>query len=232
MNYRLTILLAFFLLTYFQLAAQQPSFQLGIKAGGNFSSLAFTDNTIPGHRIKTGISLGLTTTYNVSRHFFLQSGLSLTTKGMKISSTDPIGFPEHTIYPGRETILKSQQVYLQTPLYLGYLFPLSSTTQLFLSAGPYVAYGIGGKTQLTGDIVYGDMIDYSTWAEKTFTDRGLQRLDVGLGTGVGAKFGQTLVGLTYELGLRNIGPTQLGYIPFYNTGYRNRNVVLSVDYRF
>ncbi|WP_332369617.1 hypothetical protein [Spirosoma telluris] len=91
---------------------------------------------------------------------------------------------------------------------------------------------MGGKSQLTGDILYGDMIEYSTLEEKTFANRGLERFDVGIGTGIGVDFGKAIVGLSYELGLRDIGPSGNVYWPFYSTSYKNRNVALSLEYKF
>ena len=147
--------------------------------------------------------------YYLKANLFLQSGLSLTSKGVKLSGTSSLGLGDDFVQPGRTASLVSQQWYGQIPLYLGYALPLGSITRLVLNTGPYVAYGWGGKTKLTGDIIYGDMIDYSTWEEPTFGQRWLQRLNVGLSAGVGIELGQATISLSYEVGLRDISPTQL-----------------------
>lgn len=219
-------------MTGFTLSAQTSPITFGIKGGLNLSSLTFNNNNIPTNRVKPGLNIGFTTTYNFSQNLFLQSGLSFTTKGAEIKGEAPIGFDERLVYPGREAILKSNQLYVQVPVYAGYRIDVLPGAKLVLTAGPYVAYGIGGKSRLTGDILYDDVIEYSTLEEKTFASRGLERFDIGLGTGIGVDFGKAIVGVTYELGLRNIGPSGNAYWPFYSNSYKNRNVALSLEYKF
>jgi hypothetical protein len=219
------------LMSHLNLLAQHKSLQVGLKGGLNLSSLQLADPAIPAGRAKLGVSLGATVSYYFKTNLFLQSGLGLTSKGMKLTGTSSLGFGDDFVQPGRQASLVSQQWYIQIPLYLGYALPLGSTTKLILNAGPYVAYGLGGKTKLTGDIIYGDMIDYSTWEESTFGPRGLQRLDVGIGAGVGLELGRATIGLSYEAGLHDIRPTQLAYIPFYASSYRNRLASLSIQHR-
>ncbi|MVM28666.1 outer membrane beta-barrel protein [Spirosoma sp. HMF4905] len=226
------LLIVLLVITGFTSLAQNSPFEFGVKGGLNLSSLSFNNNTIPTNRIKPGVNIGFTTTYNFRQNFFLQSGLSFTTKGAEIKGEAPMGFDYNLVYPGREAVLKSNQLYLQVPIYAGYRLDVLPGTRLVLTAGPYVAYGIGGKTQLTGDILYGDMIDYSTLEEKTFASRGLERFDVGIGTGIGVDFGRAIVGLTYELGLKDIGPSGTVYWPFYSNSYKNRNASLSLEYKF
>lgn len=227
-RYRAT-LMSLFILSAFGLSAQ--SLQIGLKVGLNASSLQLQDPSIPNNRTKLGLNLGATATYYLRSNLFLQSGLSLTSKGMHLTDNSSLGFGDQLLLPGREASLISRQWYLQAPLYLGYAIPLRPTTKLIFNAGPYLAYGLFGKTQLTGDIIYGDMIEYSTWKEPTFGERGLQRVDVGLGMGVGLEVGRATIGITYELGLRDISPTQAAYIPFYAGSYKNRLVSLSIQHR-
>lgn len=224
------LLTSLFLFSHIGLFAQTRSWQVGLKGGGNLTSLQLAAPAIPSGRGKPGFNLGATVSYYLKTNLFLQSGLSLTSKGMKLTATSSLGFGDEFVQPGRVANLVSQQWYAQIPLYLGYALPLRSTTKLVLNAGPYVAYGMGGKTKLTGDIIYGDMIDYSTWQEPTFGERGLQRLDVGIGAGVGVEFGRATLGLSYEAGLCDIRPNQLSYIPFYASSYKNRLVSLSIQH--
>lgn len=217
------------LTTAFTLSAQNRPFEFGLKAGLNRSSLAL-NNDLPS--AKFGVNIGLTATANFSKNVFLQSGLSLSMKGAKIEGKAPIGFPGWALVAGKDAQLISNQLYLQAPVYLGYKLALTPGTKLVISAGPYVAYGLGGKTKLTGDIIYGDMIDHGTIEEQTFGSRGLQRLDLGIGTGIGVDFGQTVVGFTYEAGFRDIRPQSDTYFPFYVSSYKNRNASLFVEYKF
>lgn len=231
-NPYLFLLISLLLVSHLSLFAQPKSWQVGLKGGLNLSSLQLDDPAIPPGRAKLGLHLGATLSYYLKANLFLQSGLSLTSKGMEITGTSSLGLGDNFVQPGRQTRLVSQQWYAQVPLYLGYTLPLGLTTKLVLHAGPYVAYGLGGQTKLTGDIIYGDMIEYSTWQEPTFGERGLQRLDVGLGAGVGLELGRATLGLSYEAGLRDLRPSPLAYIPFYAGSYKNRLVALSIAHRF
>ena len=219
------------LLPGFTLSAQNATFEFGLKGGLNLSSLSLNNDNLPNHNVKTGVNVGFTANYNFSKKLFLQSGISFTTKGTKIEGEAPLGFDYRILSSGREAFMKSNQRYLQAPVYLGYKIDLMPGAKLVLNAGPYFAYGIGGKTQLTGDIIYGDMIDYSTIEEKTFDSRGLKRFDFGVGTGIGVEFGRTILGLNYELGLKDIGPTGDPYFPFYRNSYKNRNGSLTLEYK-
>ncbi|WP_460951430.1 porin family protein [Spirosoma daeguense] len=211
--------------------AQIAKFEFGLKGGWNFSQLALAKTDVPGG-IRFGGNVGVTTTYTFTNNLFLQSGLSFTTKGAKIKGDAPIGFTDRILYPGREAQLKSNQMYVQTPLFIGYKIRVSPAATIVVNAGLYFAYGIGGKTELTGDIIYGDMIDYSTIEEPTFSNRGLKKFDYGIGTGIGVELGKTIISVGYELGMRNIVPTGDVYFPFYTGSYKNRNASLSLEYRF
>ncbi|GAB4023683.1 porin family protein [Spirosoma koreense] len=226
------LLTVLFLSTHTTLMAQHASLEWRVKGGLNLSYLAIDNPSIPNPALKPGFNLGVNVAYPIGENSFLQSGLALTRKGARQIGEAPIGFNSQYLMPGREATLTSNQLYLQLPIYWGYRITLAPTTRLVLTAGPYVAYGFGGKTQLTGDIIYGDMIDYSTVEQKTFGKDGLQPFDMGLGTGIGLELGETLLTLGYEWGLRNIGPNGDAYLPFYKNSYRNRNLSLSVEFKF
>ncbi len=227
------LLLLIFILPSASLAQQSP-FDLTLRAGLNLSYLSFDNDAVPDKRIKPGVNLGLGATYHTSESLFLQTALTFATKGARIRGDVPLGF-EGIVVNGRTTRpeLISQQMYIQIPLHIGYRIPLTPGKKLTIQAGPYAAYGVAGKTRLAADILYGDYIDDTPMEEKTFGERGLQKLDYGAGAGIGLDLGETIISLNYEWGLRNISPGKAAYIPFYsNTTYRNRNLCLQVDFRF
>jgi len=214
--------------------AQQSSFDFTLRAGLNLSYLSFDNEEVPGKRIKPGVNIGLAANYHTSESLFLQTALTFTTKGARIRGNVPLGF-EGIVVEGRTTKpeLTSQQMYVQVPLHIGYKIPLTPKKKLTVQAGPYAAYGVAGKTRLAANVLYGDYIDDTPMEEKTFGERGLQKLDYGAGAGIGLDLGETIISLNYELGLRNIAPTGITYIPFYHdTSYKNRNLCLQVDFRF
>ncbi len=213
--------------------AQDSPFRFGIKGGVNLSSLAIERDGLPDHNRKLGAHLGVTADYTVTDAFFLQTGLSIISKGTEIKGDAPIGFDETILYSGREASMQSQQWNLHVPLYLGYEIEASPKFNILINAGPYFEWGIAGKTKLTGDIIYGDMIEFSTLKYDTFGEKGLESFDMGIGAGVGVDIGEVVIGLNYELGMRDIGPSEESHIAFYNnSSYKNRNISLSLNYRF
>ena len=93
---------------------------------------------------------------------------------------------------------------------------------MVLHAGPYVAYGIGGKSKVKlssseGSAELGDV--------DVFGDDGFKRFDAGLGLGVGAEFGPILVDLGWDMGLVDISGSSNGNV-------KNQNAYLSVGYTF
>jgi hypothetical protein len=219
------------LVTGIRACAQKTPFRFGIDAGANYSYLSFGGpRPATSRNYKIGPSLSGTATYTISKHFFLQSGLGIVSKGTDRRGKAPMGFAS-AILPGKEVQLTSQQWYAELPVYAGYKITLSSRAKLLITAGPYLGYGFAGKTKLTGDILFGDMIDNTTYETQTFGDPGLKRLDVGLGSGIGIDLGETIIGLHYEYGLRNIRSEKESYIPFYNSSYKNRSLQVSVDFK-
>jgi hypothetical protein len=105
-------------------------------------------------------------------------------------------------------------MYLQLPATIGYKFDLGGDTRLVLNAGPYIAYGIGGKTK-----------GGEAGSRKLFKDDIFKRLDYGVIGGIGFEFGRFAVGAGYDLGLANISDVK-------GTKARNRNAYLTVGVKF
>ena len=110
--------------------------------------------------------------------------------------------------------------YLQLPVHFAYKYEVMPATRLVFHAGPYIAYGVGGKSEVTSGSV-------SITNDNVFGDENYQYkpFDAGLGLGVGAEFGQFLLGLGWDMGLVNISRIDDGNI-------KNKNAYLSIGYRF
>ncbi|WP_029905257.1 porin family protein [Prevotella sp. 10(H)] len=98
---------------------------------------------------------------------YLQTGLTFTTKGAKVKklslATDNVE-------------AKMQAMYVQLPVYFTYKFHFPGDTHFGFAMGPYVAYGVAGKT------TYTSFTDAKETKIDTFGDKGLwNRPDVGLG---------------------------------------------------
>lgn len=192
--------------------AQSPV-KFGIDAGVNLSNSSFDDKSID-KSPKVGFQIGVVAEYEFAQDFFLQSGLSFTTKGSKYKSKSTT--PKESV--------TFNQMYLQLPVYAAYKLEVTPVMKIVFDAGPYIAYGVGGKVKWKNQVIGGDGIISGTQKWDTFGDNGLKRFDVGLGGGVGAEFGQIFAGLKYELGLADISRG--------SESYRNRNASLTVGYRF
>ncbi len=169
--------------------AQNLSFN--VKGGLNLSNV-YGDN-LSDNKMKPGYHIGVGGEYELSPNIFLQSGLFFSTKGYKFKSE------------------KTNANYLQLPLHLAYKIDATPGTKIVLHAGPYIAYGVGGK--ILGEV-------------NTFDkDLGFKPFDTGLGLGVGAEFGRILVDLGWDMGLVNISRASLGSI-------KTQNAYLSVGYKF
>jgi hypothetical protein len=102
------------------------------------------------------------------------------------------------------------------PLDVQLRFNVSDKTNLIVAAGPYIAYGIFGKQDVTEKNV--------TVSTDTFGgEYGIKRFDAGLNFELGLEFGKYIVGGSYELGL--VKPV---------SAYKlyNSNFSLNVGYKF
>lgn len=180
---------------------------LGIKGGLNMSNFVYDDEQTD-KNMKLGFNVGLAADYEFALNSAIQTGLFFTTKGYKAVS----GSTEYT----------ENLMYLQVPVHYAYKIDVMPATRIVLHAGPYVAYGIGGKRSLTS----GDWFD-ATWdVDKIFGDGAAQYkpFDAGLGLGVGAEFGRFLVDIGWDMGLVNISNT--------SRDVKNQNSYLSVGFKF
>lgn len=200
-------------------AAQDSKLTFGVNAGMNVSNSSWSVGDLDKKAV-IGFQVGGTVDYALTEEFYLQSGLSFTTKGAKVKGSGTI---DGYYFEGS---LKVNQSYLQVPIMGAYKLEVAPDTKIVFSAGPYLAVGVGGKSKLKGRLTIGGDAGYDA-DEKvdTFGDDGmLNRFDFGLGAGVAAEFGQIVVGLRYELGLTDIGKDDLSY--------RNRSASLTLGYKF
>ncbi len=147
----------------------------GIKGGINFANV-----TISGGGVSvsptgiTGFNLGLVGDFKLQEKLHFNTGLLYSLKGFKSgSTTDKIN-------------------YLDIPLNIAYNFEISKTSNFFVEAGPYFAYGLSGTDKTDGE------------STDIFSEGYAKRLDYGLGFGAGVQFGSIVAGINYELGLANL----------------------------
>lgn len=154
------------------------------KAGINISN--FTGDT--GMDAKVGIKLGIGMEYAFNATWLLQSSLFLSQKGGKASAT-ALGYKVEQ---------KINAMYFELPIMAAARIRASHSTNIVISAGPYLACGVGGKARTKVADSNRTEIDVK---ERTFGSNGFNRFDAGLGVGVAAEFHRIVVGLDGQFGL-------------------------------
>lgn len=217
--------LAFILLLGINVSAQNSPFQFGVKAGMNMSN-ASIENKEADPKFKIGYQIGLTVDYSLTQNWLIQSGLSFTTKGSKI---DDFFAGKMLGGDGKGSTLSFNQQYFQLPVYGAYKVNVSDDFNVVIGAGPYIAYGIGGKEKYKlNNGTFGDGSNekkYDTFGNGEDGGEELNRFDFGLGLNVSAEYGKIVVGLGYEHGITNIAESDY-------EKYRNRNASLTLGYKF
>lgn len=175
---------------------------LGIKGGVNLSNVGGDlDHTSS----KVGFNAGLIVDIDLPvTSLGITTGIEFTTKGTKIDKKHLIDTDEDA---------KFNAMYLQLPVHANYKLSVAPATKVVFHAGPYFAYGIGGKTKIDGD------------KYDTFDDDGFKKFDFGLGIGAGVQIWKFGVDLGWDFGLTDVSDMS-------DVSVKNRNGYLSVSYRF
>jgi len=115
----------------------------------------------------------------------------------------------------------SKTNYIVLPVMFNYYIPLTLPHYIYLSAGPYVAYGIGGKVRVSGDTSqYGAARFY--YDNDTFDQSTVHRFDAGVSVGVGYEFNRLInAGIEGNFGLTDVT----------TYGRKNFSVMLTLGYR-
>lgn len=152
-----------------------------------------TDGTDAKFAYKVGI--GLEVPFANTNIWSFQTGLNFISKGVKGDGvTDAWDVVDVTI----------NQLYLELPLMVGARIHTASNFDLLFKGGPYLAYGVGGKTKIDGVSEKAD----------TFGDDGLKRFDAGLGLGVAFEFGNIVVGVETGTSFTKVASAVLVLITF------------------
>lgn len=173
------------------------------KVGMNFSNMTKFDDT----KALPGFNLGVGMDYGFSENWSLQSGLMISSKCYKVKD-----------------YAKVRPIYLDIPILAAYKFNISDNTKFVINAGPYLAFGLGGKCK------FDEGGDYKLFKGEDGEDAEYSRFDLGIQYGIGLEIGDHyLVNLTGQNGF--ISPFD------YPDGYdgdkpKNMTFSIGVGYRF
>ncbi len=192
----------------------------GLRGGMNLSNMLMKmDGEVLSEDMKMnpGYHVGLALDFPIEDWLSIESGLLLSKKGFKISEEDD-GYS----YEG-----KLNSLYLNIPFTPKATFN-AGNVKLYVLAGPYLAYGIGGKTKSTYSY-NGDSETESEdieWGNDPEND-DLKRIDFGLSMGGGVLINAVQIGITYDLGISNISP-----FTEYDTKIKNKVLGITCAYWF
>ncbi len=206
----------------------KAQFHIGVRGGLNMANMSVknipvaTDNkSIPSFHI------GGFAEFDLTKKIGIETGLYLSGKGINSEFNQSLGFI---------TVSGSAKItplYVEIPVNGVYNFDFKLIKLRFF-AGPYAAYGIGGKVN-SDFSVSGLPIDLSSLGLQnesrnlvfgSDTTSDIRPFDFGVNVGVGAQFKKFDFSIQYGLGLMNVAADN-------TTGYESRNRVVrfTVGYR-
>lgn len=217
---KIGIIVAFLLCSVIVYAQDSP-FQAGIKGGVNFSSASVKNAGT--ERIKAGYQIGVFAEYGVTETFYLQSGAYFTTKGIRLKGTKAL----MDAASGWKQTVNMQ--YIEVPLLAMYKLEIVSGMKILFNAGPYTAFGVGGKTsskQLGSDEAKDISLD-------TFGDNRMKDFDYGIRFGTGMEFEKMIFEFSFDFGMNNIAYKNNELNSAFGEKYfRNKGFSLLVGYKF
>jgi hypothetical protein len=207
------------LVIVFSLATETFAQKFWVKGGLNLSDMLVKDDDdtySDEFKMKPGFHIGASAEFPINEMFSFETGLLLSTKGIKMSEEED----------GDKYEAKLNLMYLDIPLNAKASFDIGGA-KLYGTFGPYIGLGMHGKSK------YEETYDGETETDEenikwgSDEDDDLKRFDFGLAAGAGVEIKSFQIGLTYALGLANISPDSDG-------GYKMNNRVLgiSVGYKF
>lgn len=196
---KLVLFVAFTLVAFIGFA--QNPINWNIKAGVGISN--FTGSEVDNAEAKFGYKFGVGLECPFDQTWSLQTGLNFVSKGAKASDTD----------------VKVNALYLELPVMAAARFAVSDAANIVISAGPYLGYGVGGKTKAEAK---GGGVKV-TAEQDTFGDDAFRRFDYGLGIGIAAEFDRVIVGLDGQFGLNKLHK---------DIKAKNLSAFLTVGYKF
>lgn len=219
----------FLALAALRIEAQSPvSFQ--VKAGVGMAN--FYGKKTDDAKAKFAYKVGLGMDYAFNPTWSLQTSLNFVSKGSKGEAEE---WAKMTM----------NELYLELPVMAAVRVPVSEKMQFVMSAGPYIACGVGGRTTVdvkerkipttTGYETIGGKYKPDTFGALKDGNIGMNRFDAGLAFGVAAECHRFILGIDAQLGLTDISGdlkevAEAMSVEMGST--KNISVFFSVGYRF
>lgn len=201
------------------------------KVGMNMSNFTGMEEST----VKIGYNIGVGMEYQLTDMWSIQPSLLFTTKGAKEDFSEEGYKDEYTYNP----------LYLELPIMAAARFAVADNMNLVVSAGPYLAFGIGGKVTNEWSESYGGKTESGEDKYDIFKDakdedgdlisKAANKFDFGLGVGVALEINKFFVSLNGAFGL-----TKIQDVPEYDKdgdvigkkSAKNMNFSIGVGYKF
>ena len=175
------------------------------------------DGSNPLFNTKVGVGLDVPLTGLVS----FQTGLSWVSKGASLD-VDLTGADLGLGSDLGVVDAHVNQIYFEMPLLAAFHVGTASNFDMVFTVGPYLAYGVNGKTSVDVDDLSVSVNSFGDSQVLGQNIEGLKRFDAGLQTGVALDFAKWTVGLDGEFGFCKIAsgksPRNLAF--FFTAGYK------------
>lgn len=196
-------------------------FRLGLRGGAQLTDMRNKpddrSNLDDVTKLQFGYQLGVVFDYSLNNVLFFQPAIQLNRKGLKLEEKYQSLNLQYTF--------QSTPLYVEVPFLVGIRFGVKEL-KLFGMAGPYVAYGIGGKNTTELKNLNNNTFIYQNesairWGDKnTIGDpKDLRPLDFGLTVSAGLEFNNFQIGAFYSPGFTNIAPDGSAFL-----GVSNRKI--------
>ncbi|MDD3739509.1 MAG: porin family protein [Lentimicrobiaceae bacterium] len=210
------ILTTSFLVALFLSSNLFAQLHVGVKGSFNMVNMneKIDNNKIETNKIKPTFNAGVFAEFAIADEFYLRPELLYSAKGTTSKVKGLLG---------EEVVTKTSLNYIEIPVYFLYKGGLGSG-DLLLGAGPYFAFGLGGKqgnmdVKFKNDVKVGDPVAIY-----------YKPLDIGANIMVGYEFSSKLsAALVAQLGLTDITTKVQGIKP--NESTKNIGFGLSLGYR-
>lgn len=172
-----------------------------VKAGLNLANVTVDkDGGLDDAKGIASFHAGLQADLPITKFFAIQPGLFFTGKGAKV---------ENSLFTS-----STKPYYIELPVNAVIKVPLGEQANFFVGAGPYVAMGIGGKNNISGNVAginfsRTENIKFSNDDPFTSGEEGagygvMRRFDYGLNGTVGIEGKRALFSINYGLGLAKL----------------------------
>jgi hypothetical protein len=173
---------------------------IGVKAGLNLSNMMMKmgDETLSEeYKMIPGFHAGVIADIPVTKMFSIEAGALVSTKGYKL--VEEIFLSDEKM----EIDLSMNLIYIDVPITAKGTIDIG-LAKVYGAVGPYLAYGVAGKTKTEVTIMGVTEKDEEDVVWGTEEDDQLKPFDFGLTAGAGVEFKGFFIGVSYEYGLANL----------------------------